>query len=102
MGTIGETGIAQSGADHLVAAARSVWNMIEHSRDIVPDREIEHHLLGLEGTTNPKGRTPVRGQTSDILPVDLDASGGRRDEAAEYVKQRRLAGAVWADQPRHG
>jgi hypothetical protein len=35
----------------------------------------------------------------DVMPLELDSAGRRPVEAADHVHERRLAGAVRADQP---
>ena len=43
----------------------------------------------------------VDGQRRVLDAVDADRAGARRDDAAEDLHQRRLAGAVLADRPMH-
>ena len=53
----------------------------------------------LERAREPLAPAPVRRPARDVLPLELDGPGVRPVEAAEHVHERRLAGAVRADQP---
>jgi hypothetical protein len=43
-------------------------------------------------------RDRVRRHAGDVLAVEHDTAGGRLVDAGEHVEERRLAGAVRADQ----
>jgi hypothetical protein len=43
-------------------------------------------------------RAPSRGRAAGAMPEDLDAAGGRANEAGRDLRQRRLAGAVGTEQ----
>ena len=56
-------------------------------------------MLGLERPPQPPARPPVVGHLEQVLAEGGDDAGRRLDESAQDVEERRLAGAVRADQP---
>jgi hypothetical protein len=52
----------------------------------------------LERAREPRAATPMRGPRSDLGSPELDSAGCRPVEAGDDVDERRLAGAVRADQ----
>ncbi len=52
----------------------------------------------LEGACESVPPAPVRRPRRDVPAIELDGAAGRSVEAAEQVHERRLAGAVRADQ----
>ena len=50
----------------------------------------------------PSRATTIRGLMGDVLPVELDGAGRRRDHPREQVEQRGLARAVGPDDPVDG
>src|SRR2546425_783562 len=46
----------------------------------------------------PAAGPPVLGQARDVVVEERDAAGARRQHAGDEVEQRRLAGAVGADE----
>ena len=67
-------------------------------RDVVEHRQLLDRLLGLERPPQAPARAPVVGHPQQVLAERRDRADGRLDEAAEDVEERRLAGAVRADQ----
>jgi len=66
--------------------------------DILQRREAAKQADVLEGSRDTFGGDAVRAHPGDVLaPIDQPAAR-RRDQPGDQVKQRRLAGAVWADQ----
>ena len=72
--------------------------LVDH-RHVVEDRQLLDRHLGLERPPQPPARAAEVGHLQQVLAEGGDRAGRRLDEAAEHVEERRLAGAVWADQP---
>jgi hypothetical protein len=72
--------------------------LVDH-RHVVVDRELLDRLLGLEGPAQAPAGAPVVGHRQKVLVVGAYRSGDRPHEAAQHVEERRLAGAVGADEP---
>src|SRR5919202_1371365 len=66
-------------------------------QDIVTDVQTGKGLSDLEGARDAQLGAAMGGQTADILPLIQHGAGGWRQRAADQVDQRRLAGAVGAD-----
>jgi hypothetical protein len=64
-------------------------------RDVVENREVRKERVALEHHVH---RPHVRRQIGEVVAVERDGSGGRRLEAGEHAKQRRLAAAGRAEQ----
>ena len=58
-------------------------------------------LHELEGAHETAPRSPLRRKAGDVVAIEGDAAFGRRAEARDRVEQRRLAGAVRADDRRN-
>ena len=61
-------------------------------------RQRVEQLVDLEGADDAAANPLVRGERRDVVAVEQDRPGGRLENAGEQVDQRRLAGAVRADQ----
>ena len=79
--------------------ARGQVERVEERAHVVGDREVVHHLLGLERPAEPPARAPVRRQRQEVGAEGGIAHLPRRHEAGEHVEQRRLSRAVRADHP---
>ena len=77
------------------AAGRQI---VERRGDVVPDRQIFDHLLGLKGAAQAECGAPVHGDTQQIDAVHNHCAGSTFDETAHGVQQRRFAGAVRSNQ----
>ena len=66
--------------------------------DVVDDRHGLEALDDLEGAADAALAALGRRQRGDVLAVEDDRALGRRQHAGDQVEQRRLAGAVRADQ----
>ena len=66
--------------------------------DVVDDRHGLEALDHLEGAPDAALAALRRRQARDVLAVEPDRAFGRRQHARDQVEQRRLAGAVRADQ----
>ena len=66
-------------------------HVVEH-RQVAEQREV------LEGAADADVGDAVRRPAQDAAALEQDVAGARRVEPAEAVEQRRLAGAVRADQ----
>src|SRR5262249_57672506 len=69
--------------------------------------EMSEGVEEVEGGRHAELADPVRRPSGDVLSVDQDATFLRGVEAGDHVEERRLAGAVRADDPddlgrRHG
>jgi len=64
---------------------------------VLPHRQFGKDLGDLEGARQPHMDAPGRVQARDVVPVQHDLPGGRREEAGYQVEERGLAGAVGAD-----
>src|SRR5882724_139979 len=64
---------------------------------IEPHRELRKYFRDLEGAGHAEGDALFRHVRSDVGAVEENAAGGRPEQAAEQVEDRRLAGAVRAD-----
>ena len=61
-------------------------------------RQRVEQLVDLEGADDAAPDAPMGGQRRDVGAVEDDPSGGWQEHAGEQVDERRLAGAVRADQ----
>src|SRR5690606_31139050 len=61
--------------------------------------ELFDKLWHLKGTTYTGSRQPEDGQPTCVTAIDFDGTSLGTDEAGQYVQERRLPGAIWADQP---
>ena len=66
-------------------------------RNIVERGEIVEQRSDLERAREPELAAPVDRQGGDVMAVEADAAGIRRDLAGQFADQRGLAGAVRAD-----
>ncbi len=66
-------------------------------RDILQRREAGQDLGDLEGACEAAQRPLVDGQAGDVLAAEGDGAGIQRHLAGDLADQRRLAGAVRAD-----
>ena len=67
-------------------------------RDVVEHRQLLDRLLRLERAPQAPAGAPVVDHLEQVLAERADRARGGLDEAAEDVEERRLAGAVRADQ----
>ena len=65
---------------------------------IVLDRQRREHLPPFRHLRDAERHPPVRGQSLDRLAVEADRAAGDRLHAGNGAQQRRLAGAVGAEQ----
>ena len=84
-----------------IAQVRPHVLRVRGNADVLEHRRIFEQLERLERTSNADAGTFGRRHTRDVLAVQRHPTF-RRCEAAHGVNQRRLAGAVRADQPRDG
>ena len=61
-------------------------------------RQRVEELVDLERADDAAAHAPMRGERRDVVAVERDRPRGRLEHAGEQVDQRRLAGAVRADQ----
>ena len=66
--------------------------------DVLPHRQSAERAAVLERPRDPGAAAPVRAPAGDVALAELDRARRRGVEAAEHVHERRLAGAVRADQ----
>ena len=66
--------------------------------DVLERRHGAEEADVLERAADPERRDLVLRQSGDLVAVEDDLAGGRRVDAGEHVEERRLAGAVRADQ----
>ena len=69
-----------------------------HKHEVLRDREILDQRYFLERGTNSKVVGKLHPEPRNFLAKDRDRTGVRPDEAAEYLDDRRLTGAVFAEQ----
>ena len=67
-------------------------------RDVVEHRHVGQDAQVLERPADAETGDAVGPHADDGAALETDFSLGRRDEAADQVEQRRLAGAVGPDQ----
>ena len=72
--------------------------MLVHGCHVVEHRELLDRLLGLEGASQSPARPFEVGQRQEVLAHRIDTTAARGDEAGQHVEERRLAGAVGADE----
>ena len=83
---------ARAGAgDGAFAVQRAHDRVVEH-------REPRERLDELEGAADAGRAHPVRRQAADRAPAETDRAGVRPMQAGDEVEERRLAGAVRADE----
>ena len=70
-------------------------------QDIVTDVQPGKGLSDLEGARDAQPGPAMGGQTANIMPLIQHGAGGWRQRAADQVDQRRLTGAVGADDAQH-
>ena len=70
---------------------------LHRERDIVERGEIAEQRRDLERARQPEMAAAIGRQRADVAAVEADAAALRRDFAGEEADQRRLAGAVRAD-----
>ena len=66
--------------------------------DVLAHGQLAERAAVLERAREPGAPAPVRAPAGDVALVELDRAGGREVEAGDQVDERRLAGAVRADQ----
>ena len=84
-------------ADH--SAGLEVVLVAKH--EVLADGQVRHQRELLEDAEQPGARRLAVAAEADLVAVELDPPRVGRDHAADHVEQRRLAGAVLADQPKH-
>src|SRR5207247_5352515 len=67
--------------------------------DVLGDGEGGEDPRVLEGATEAVRRPPVGTPAGDVDAAEEDAAGVRRQQSGDQVEDRRLAGAVGADEP---
>ena len=67
--------------------------------DVLAHGQPAERVAVLERPREPVPAAPVRRPARDVAALELDGARRRPVEAAEHVDERRLAGAVRADQP---
>src|SRR5690606_13938236 len=65
--------------------------------DVVDEREVAEEPARLEGARDPRRGNPVGGPPRDVAAVEAHRAGTLPVDARDQVEQRRLAGAVGAD-----
>ena len=84
---------------HILAAVRpAATRVLVHEQHVLVHREVGDGLLGLERPAQAPPRPLEVGDREEVVAERDDPSGERPDEPAEDVEERRLAGAVGADQ----
>ena len=78
--------------------ARPCAGVLVDHRHVVEHGELLDRLLRLEGAPQAPAGPPVVDHLEQILSEGADRAGRRLDEAGEDVEERRLPGAVRADQ----
>ena len=69
--------------------------------DVLAHRQLPEGAAVLEGARQPAAGAAARAPASDLPALELDRALARNVEPAEHVDERRLTGAVRADQPHH-
>src|SRR5216684_3341053 len=74
----------------------------ERQQDVVRDGEIGHQPAILGHVADAASRALIGLEPTQLRILEADAAASRRQEAHDAAQQRRLSGAVAADQPGHG
>ncbi|ORE91538.1 membrane associated protein [Stappia sp. 22II-S9-Z10] len=93
----GDAAGAKPGVDEVFPRLRG-----RHHHQILAHRQRVELLGELKGAQQAAPEELVRGEAGDVLAVQPHGAGGRRIEPGDDVEERRLAGAVGADQPGDG
>ena len=81
------------------AAENPRLQMRVHSdKEIVDDRAVTKQRQVLERAPDAETRKMVRPVSQQVVAVEADVAGGRIIDPADHVEDRRLAGAVGADE----
>ena len=70
----------------------------DRERERLQRRQLVEQLVDLERAHDAAAHALVRREPGDVVAVEPDRAGGRLEHAGQQVDQRRLAGAVRADQ----
>src|SRR6202042_3564469 len=65
--------------------------------NVVGDREVGKDLGDLEGAGHTASHPIIGSERGDVAPLEPDRARGRREQAADQIEERRLAGAVRTD-----
>ena len=83
----------------LPGAARAGADAERRHLDVLAHRQAAKAVAVLKRAGQPVPAAPVRRPVRDVAAREQHRPGGRPVEPAEHVHERRLAGAVRADQP---
>jgi hypothetical protein len=83
--------------DH-VAATPATATKFEGDLDILQHAQRGEGLWNLESAGNAHVAADVGLEPGDIVAIEADASGRRRQRTGDDVEERRLAGAVWTNE----
>ena len=81
-----------------VATAPATTAKFEGDFDILQHAQGGEGLWNLESAGNAHAAADVGLEPGDIVPVEADASGRRRQRAGDDVEERRFTGAVWTNE----
>ena len=70
---------------------------LDRDADVVGDRELGKNLRDLEGAGHAAPHPLVGSERADVMSLEPDRARGRREQAADQIEERRLAGAVRTD-----
>ena len=70
---------------------------LDRDADVVGDRELGKDLGDLEGAGHAAPHPLVGSERSNVAALEPDRARGRREQAADQIEERRLAGAVRTD-----
>ena len=91
-----------------VARERPVHRELHRGEPLDGEQAVLEHgqarkeVRDLEGPREAEGGPPVGGGARDVLAEERDRARGDRQLARDQVEERRLAGAVRADEPGDG
>ena len=77
---------------------KSAGGQFAAEKQVLFDGQFRHQAEFLEYRTDADDAGAVRGEMDDLLPLILECAGIGRIGAGDDVDQRRLAGAVFAEQ----
>ena len=78
-------------------AEAAAGDAAHREEEVVAHRQVAKQQRGLVGAAQALADALVRRQLGDVLAEEMDPPGGGREVAGDGVEQRRLAGAVGAE-----
>jgi hypothetical protein len=71
---------------------------LQADSDVLHDRQVRKGRRNLEGADEAAARRDRRAPRGDVLALEMNGAGRRRQELGDQIENCRLAGAVRADQ----